>query len=154
MYNIIINGIQEFFYFDIWESFLMMLLMTIMVDIKISKEQYFFHTIMIGILDLLIFNLTLIPIIQQIIGVLVYAIYFVSVFRINFTKSIIKTTEIFFIFFIIEMIFSIIMQYCFHINLMTFSNNILKFEYMIPLRMMEFILIYIIYKYNKKKVIR
>jgi len=148
------NGIQEFFYFDIWESFLMIFLMTIMIDIKISKEQYIFHAIMIGILDLLVFNLILIPIIQQIIGVLVYAIYFVFVFRINFTKSIIRTIEIFFIFFIIEMIFSIIMQYCFHISLMTFSNNILKFEYIIPLRMMEFILIYIIYKHNKKEMIR
>lgn len=149
--DIIINGIQEFLYFDIWEAFLMVLLITIMLNIKISKGQYIFHTIMIGVLDLLIFNLTLIPVIQQIIGILVYAMYFFFVLRINFIKSMIKTTEVFFIFFVLEIILTIIYKGIFNVQLISYSNNFIKFEYMIPFRVVEFIFVYIYYKFRNKK---
>ena len=150
MYNIIINGIQEFFYFDIWESFLMVCLLLLMINIHLNILQIVFHTFMLSILNYIVGNLIVMPIIMQVSCIILYSVYCMIVFKISFMTSLINMVKIFFILFIIEMLFAIIYQYIFNIELMAMSNNLLKFYSMIPLRIIEFILIYILYKFKRR----
>lgn len=145
LYNLVIKGVQELFYFDIWESLLMIIAFTIFMRIKISKYQILFHSFMLSVLDYLIINLINIPILQQFISIVLCCLYFTIVFRTNIKETIIKTLIIFFGFFIIEMLAGMIYQYVFKIQMMSLANNFVKFIYFIPLRGTEFILLYIIY---------
>jgi len=151
MHDIIINGIQEFFYFDIWESFLMLFLILIIMSTKMNKVKLIFHSIMLALLDLALTNIINIPILQQIFALIMYTIYIKCIFRNNFLKSLQYVIQSFFTFFITEMVFAFIYQYIFKIQLVTLNNNLLKFEYMIPLRIMEFVLIYIFYKIFRER---
>lgn len=143
---VVINMLQELLYFDIWESAIFLIIFLIDNKIKISKLQFIFHAFMISILDLIVSNIIMQPILRLLVLILIIGIYFSFNFKIKIIKGIISSGKSILIFLIIEAGLDILYGYFIHIELLHLQNNFKKFIVMIPTKIVEFIFIKIYYK--------
>lgn len=149
MGQVLMNMIKEVVYFDVWESLFLILLFLIEIRQKISIKKLSFHVFMLSIVNLIISNIITIPILLQLIYILMMSLYFSLVFKTTLTKSILLNTKVYFMLFVLEAILAMIYSFV-HIDLLALQNDLIKAIYMIPMKIIEFISIYMYYKISMK----
>lgn len=148
--NFLINMGKELIMFNSFESMYLLLLFLIEIKQSISIKKYIFHVFMLSILNYVTCSIITIPGLLQVGIIIGLAVYTCLVFRITFLKALITNTKTYFMMFIFEMSLGMVYQYLFSKLLISMSNtDYVKFLYLLPVRLIEVLAIYLYYKMKR-----
>jgi len=142
--------IKEFVLFNLIENLFIVLFFLMFNKIKENPMIIIVHVFMLSSLNTILKVLFSGSILMQLFGIIVIIIYFTSIYHVKISHSIITVIISFSILLVSEAIIVIFYLNITMIDMSKMSNDFNKFLWFIPIRILEYISLYILYLIKNK----
>jgi len=143
--------IYTFLLFNLIENLLIVLLFLKYNNINEKLSVILLHTIMLSTLNSILQLIFVDSLVVLIIGITIICVYFKSIYYTKWYKTLVGVIIPFSILVTIEIVFTIVYMNIWGINLGYIFNNLEKFIFFIPIRVVEFLFLLVVKKILKKR---